>query len=93
MERTTIRKTNMKKIELEFELEGTILVCINDEGYDTSLITYMYQTKPLQVMNIVVQYSITEIKEHHLIEIDSLNQKSGEINNLINCYELNKLGI
>ena len=30
----------MKNFELEFELEGTILVCINDEGYDTSLITY-----------------------------------------------------
>jgi len=31
------------KLELEFELEGTILVCINDECYDTSLITYGQQ--------------------------------------------------
>ena len=31
------------KLELEFELEGTVLVCINDEGYDTSLITYGQQ--------------------------------------------------
>jgi hypothetical protein len=31
------------KLEMEFEFEGTILVCINDEGYDKSLITYGQQ--------------------------------------------------
>ena len=35
----------LKHIELkiDFELEGTILVCIFDEGYDKSLITYGQQ--------------------------------------------------
>jgi hypothetical protein len=35
----------LKHIELkiDFELEGTILVCILDEGYDKSLITYGQQ--------------------------------------------------
>jgi hypothetical protein len=45
VETTTIKQTDMMqiKLEMEFELEGTILVCINDEGYDTSLITYGQQ--------------------------------------------------
>jgi hypothetical protein len=31
------------KLEMNFELEGTILVCIDDEVYDKSLVTYGQQ--------------------------------------------------
>jgi hypothetical protein len=45
MERTTNKQTDIMQIKLEmnFELEGTILVCIDDEVYDKSLVTYGQQ--------------------------------------------------